>query len=144
MERPTLFTFSTFERIRYADVDKMGIVYNGNYLRLFEIGRTELMRHIGIPYTEVEKMGYLLPLVEAKVQWKGSAKYDDLVEIRTTFNPEKINSTIRFDYEILVEGTVVANGYTMHSFIQANTFRAVKPPKFFLELIREIINKDKL
>ncbi len=141
MEKSKTLKYSTTERIRYADVDKMGVVYNGNYLRLFEIGRTELMRNYGIPYPEVEKLGYILPLVEACVKWKGSAKYDDLVEIRTEFNPENLNSTIRFDYEILVDGKTIAIGYTVHSFVLSGKFRAVKPPKFFIEHIRKITNE---
>jgi len=130
------------ERIRYADVDKMGIVYNGNYLRLFEIGRTELMREYGIPYTEVEQNGYILPLIEANIKWSGSAKYDDIVDIETTFDPGKINSTVRFDYEIRVNGKLIASGYTIHTFVRLGTFRAVKPPKFFLEKISKITKPE--
>lgn len=133
---------SVSERIRYADVDKMGIVYNGNYLRLFEIGRTELMRNFGIPYADFESQGYLLPLVEANIRWKGSARYDDVVEIKTTFDPSAVNSTLRFDYEIFVDGELIANGYTIHSFIRADTFRAVKPPKFFIEHLEKLTNKE--
>ncbi len=129
---------SVFFRIRYADVDRMGVVYNGNYLRFFEIGRTELMRSIGIPYSLVEKKGYFLPLVEAKIKWKGSAHYDDLIEIVTTFDPESIGSTIQFDYLIKVEKREIANGYTIHCFVTSDNFKAVKPPKFFLEIIENI------
>lgn len=129
---------SVFLRICYADVDKMGVVYNGNYLRFFEIGRTELMRSIGIPYTSVEERGYLLPLVEAKIKWKGSAHYDDLIEIVTTFEPENIGSTIRFDYLIKVEDCEIASGYTIHCFVSSENFKPVKPPKFFLEIIENI------
>ncbi|MCX7908637.1 MAG: acyl-CoA thioesterase [Ignavibacteria bacterium] len=139
MKDASLLSFVTNERVRYADVDKMGVVYNGNYLRFFEIGRTELMRHFGIPYSEVEKQGYLLPLIEAKIVWKGSAKYDDVLEITTLFNSKEINSTIRFDYEIRVDGKIIVNGYTVHSFVRADNFRAVKPPSFFLNKVEEII-----
>ncbi|MGB9771325.1 MAG: acyl-CoA thioesterase [Candidatus Kapaibacteriota bacterium] len=136
------FSLTVRERIRYADVDKMGVVYNGNYLRLFEIGRTELMRTIGIPYTDVEQFGYLLPLVEAAIQWKGFAKYDDIVEIRTTFNPANLSSTIRFDYEIFNEGNLIVRGYTLHSFVRSESFQAVKPPKFFIEHLRKLTNNE--
>ncbi len=136
--------YSVKTRVRYADVDKMGIVYNGNYLRLFEIGRTELMRHYGIPYSEIELKGYILPLVEAKIQWKGSAKYDDVLEIQTIFDPQNVNSTIKFDYTIKVENKTIAVGYTIHSFVRADSFRAVKPPKFFLETIQEITKANNI
>lgn len=144
MDDYRILVYSVKERIRYADVDRMGVVYNGNYLRFFEIGRTELMRHFGIPYKDFETQGYLLPLVEANIKWKGSARYDDVVEIRTTFNPANVNSTIRFDYEVLVDNQVVASGFTVHSFVRADTFRAVKPPKFFLEHLKRINKKENI
>lgn len=144
MDDYRILVYSVKERIRYADVDRMGVVYNGNYLRFFEIGRTELMRHFGIPYKDFETQGYLLPLVEAKIKWKGSARYDDVVEIKTTFNPANVNSTIRFDYEVLVDNQVVASGFTVHSFVRADTFRAVKPPKFFLEHLKRINKKENI
>lgn len=134
----------TFQlRVRYADTDKMGIVYNGNYLRFFEIGRTELMRSFGIPYKELESNGYLLPLLEAKVEWKGTARYDDLLDIVTRFNPNEVKPRIRFEYQILCEGKEIASGYTIHTFVRADGFRAVRPPKFFLDKLQKQTNGSK-
>lgn len=131
----------TFQiRVRYADTDKMGIVYNGNYLRFFEIGRTELMRSCGIPYKDLESHGFFLPLLEAKVEWKGTARYDDLLDIVTRFNPNEIASRIRFEYRVLHEGKEIAVGYTTHTFVRADGFRAVRPPKFFLDKLRKRMN----
>jgi len=124
-------------RIIYADVDKMGVVYNGNYLRFFEIGRTELMRGLGLPYAEVEKMGYFLPLIEAKIGWKGAAHYDDLIEIVTRYVPDISSPKIRFDYKIFVGKKEIASGYTIHSFVRVDNFKAVKPPKFFFEILEK-------
>ena len=56
---------TTALRVRYADTDKMQFVYNGKYLEYFEVGRTELLRHVGLPYSEIETAGYQLPLREA-------------------------------------------------------------------------------
>ncbi|MCX7880544.1 MAG: acyl-CoA thioesterase [Ignavibacteria bacterium] len=128
---------SIFIRIPYADVDKMGIVYNGNYLRYFEQGRTELMRNFGLPYSEVESRGYILPLVEAHINWKGSARYDDLIEIQTSFDPRSVNSKIRFDYHLFSNEREIATGFTVHTFVRADKFVPVRPPKFFLEWIKE-------
>jgi acyl-CoA thioester hydrolase len=68
-------------RVRYADTDQMQIVYNGKYLEYFEVGRAEMMRAIGLPYSTVEKKGYQLPLLEAKVKYLNPAFYDDLLEV---------------------------------------------------------------
>src|SRR5512147_3143405 len=82
-------------RVRYADTDRMGIVYNGNYLTFFEIGRTELMRQHGLVYTELEKNGILLPLIESHVNYRQPAYYDNLLIIRSELNINNIRATIR-------------------------------------------------
>lgn len=132
---------SVMLRIYYADVDKMGIVYNSNYLRYFEIGRTELMRHFGISYSFVEAQGFLLPLIEANIRWKGSARYDDIIEIQTSFYPDFLTPKVRFDYNIKTSEKLIAYGYTIHTFVRSDNFRPVRTPKFFLEKIEKIITQ---
>ncbi len=132
---------SVLLRVYYADVDKMGIVYNGNYLRYFEIGRTELMRHFGIPYSLVEEQGYLLPLIEANIKWKGSARYDDTIEIETSFYPDFFNPKVRFEYVIKTSDKIIAYGYTIHTFVRCEDFRPVRTPKFFIDKIEQIITQ---
>lgn len=74
-----------FYRVIYGDTDCGGVMYYANYLRLFEMGRTELIRAYGLSYKEIEEeMGIILPVVEVKARYKASAKYDDLLRIRTT------------------------------------------------------------
>lgn len=126
-------------RVRYADTDKMGIVYNGNYLTYFEIGRTELMRNFGLPYSDLENKGYLLPLSEAYVQYKLPAQYDQLIDIETklVWHGEP---TIRFEYNILHNETNLCKGHTVHVFLNSETRSTVKPPKLFVELIDKIRN----
>jgi acyl-CoA thioester hydrolase len=122
-------------RVRYADTDKMGFVYNGNYLAFFEVGRTELIRSTGLPYTEFEDAGYQLPLVEAKVEYKNPAHYDDVLEVEAYMDFE-LKATIQLNYVVRRGETVIAKGYTIHSFMNAETQRAVRPPKIFVEAIQ--------
>ncbi|MCB0439221.1 MAG: acyl-CoA thioesterase, partial [Mangrovimonas sp.] len=68
-------------RVRYADTDKMQFVYNGKYLEYFEVGRTELLRNVGLPYSNIKKEGYQLPLMEAGLKYKNPAHYDDVLLI---------------------------------------------------------------
>lgn len=123
-------------RVRYADTDKMGIVYNGNYLAFFEVGRTELMRSRGLPYTEFEAEGYLLPLVESHVNYKAPAYYDDLLNVVATLDVDAITSTLKFNYSVFRNDIFIANGYTIHSFLKTETMRPVRPPKFFIEKLQ--------
>jgi acyl-CoA thioester hydrolase len=121
-------------RVRYADTDKMGIVYNGNYLAFFETGRNELLRNTVMPYTEVEKNGFMLPLTEAHVNYKNPAKYDDLLEIFAKLEYEN-KPIIKISYEIKVEEKLIATGYTTHVFVKKEDLSPTRPPKFFLDII---------
>ncbi|WP_178075098.1 acyl-CoA thioesterase [Paenibacillus albus] len=70
-------------RVRYQETDQMGVVFHGNYLTWFEIGRTELVRSLGLSYIEIEKAGLLLPVVDANISYVSPARYDDIVFICT-------------------------------------------------------------
>lgn len=128
---------TTAVRVRYADTDKMGVVYNGNYLTYFEIGRTELLRAIGLPYAEMEHAGYLLPLSEAKVTYKIPAKYDDILMVTAIFQMTRGSATITIRYVIRREEDVIAEGFTVHPFLNAVTMRPVRPPVFFIEHVEK-------
>lgn len=105
-------------RVRYGDTDKMGISYYANYLVWFEAARTEYFRKLGLPYTECEKKGYYLPVVEAGIKYKGSSTYDDLLIVRTSVSELKL-SAMRFEYQVF-HGTTKAlltTGFTVHVFV---------------------------
>lgn len=121
-------------RVRYADTDKMGIVYNGKYFEFFEVGRTELMRNCGLPYTEFEKAGYILPLTETYASFVSPAHYDDILDIKAVLKVE-YKPLIRFDYNIFRADTTIAIGYTVHTFLSAKTRGPVKPPKMFFDAL---------
>jgi acyl-CoA thioester hydrolase len=119
-------------RVRYADTDQMGYMYNGHYLRLFEIGRTELLRQAGVPYRQLEEQGLLLPVLEAHVRYHAPAYYDDVLTIVTTYQP-RYGATLRLEYTICRSDVVLADGYTIHSFVSKEHRRAVRPPAWFIE-----------
>lgn len=133
----TKLEYTTNIRVRYADTDKMGIVYNGKYLEYFEVGRAELMRSYGLPYVAFEKAGYFLPLVEAHVNYRTPAYYDDLVQIQAIYYPE-IKATVKFNYKCFVNEEIVADGHTIHSFLNAKTRKPTRPPKFFIDSLRKM------
>jgi len=71
--------FQVRYRVIYGDTDAGGVVYNANYLRFFEIGRSEMMRAWAMPYREIEKQGFILPVTETYLRYKAPARYDDLL-----------------------------------------------------------------
>ncbi len=133
-----MLTYKTEIRIRYADTDQMQFVYNGKYLEYFEVGRTELLRSTGLSYKKVESEGYQLPLVEAHLKYISAAFYDDILIIES-FLKEIPKLKMRIDYRIFRKGNdvLVTEGYTEHVFINRESKRPVRPPKFFIDAIRK-------
>jgi acyl-CoA thioester hydrolase len=129
-------------RVRYADTDKMGVVYNGMYFTFFEVGRTELMRNFGLPYTEFENAGYILPLVETGARFLSSAFYDDLLEVEAILSLE-IKPLVKFEYNILRNNTTIVTGFTVHSFVKADTRKPVKPPRMYVDALEAFRNNLK-
>lgn len=105
-------------RVIYGDTDQMGVVYYANYFRYFEFARSEYFRRRGGSYVEVEKQGNLLPVVEANCQYKQSARYDDLLVIRTTVS-KLGRASLTFSYEVRRENeeTILCTGHTVHACI---------------------------
>lgn len=107
-------------RVRYAETDQMGIVYYANYFVWFEVGRTDLLRHAGRSYREMEREGFSLPVVEAHCEYRQPARYDEELEIRTRAGLLSA-VRVRFDYEVVrpSDDTVLAGGYTVHAALDA-------------------------
>jgi len=125
-------------RVRYAETDMMGIAYHGNYLPWFEIGRTALLREQGLPYAELEKMGYRLPVLEVHAKYKRPALYDDVLTIETTMSERPI-LRIRLDYRILRGTELLATGHTEHAFINHES-QPVRPPAQLVTRMKEIFS----
>ncbi|PKL86002.1 MAG: acyl-CoA thioesterase [Ignavibacteriae bacterium HGW-Ignavibacteriae-1] len=131
----TFQNVATF-RVRYADTDRMGFLYNGNYLTLFEIGRTELMRTHDMNYRKMEDEGFMLPLTQAYAKYNHPAYYDDVLEIQAALEYTG-GALLRFNYNILKDNTIITNGFTEHIFMNSKSRKPMKPPKFFLDIINE-------
>jgi acyl-CoA thioester hydrolase len=74
---------TTHVRVRYGETDQMQVVYHAAYLTYFEIGRTEFIRNLGLPYAEMERRGVLLAVADASLRYHAAAKYDDLLRVET-------------------------------------------------------------
>ena len=103
-------------RVRYAETDKMGVVYYANYLVWFEVARADLLRSLGWTYREMELEGVSLPVIEAHCDYRKPARYDDEIEVRTQGH---VLSPVRmeFQYEVIrkQDEVVTATGRTVHA-----------------------------
>ena len=121
-------------RVRYADTDQMGVAYYANYFVWFEVARTDWLRAAGLTYRELEADGVLLPVIDARCQYKAPARYDDALSVATV---ARIVSPARlgFDYEITGPSALVAVGSTIHATMD-RTGRPMRLPARLKELIR--------
>lgn len=113
--------YKTDIRVPYADTDRMGIVYHANYIKYFEIGRTEYLREIGYPYAQLESEGIWLPVASVRCEYKSPARYDDLLTVNTWVGELK-SATIVMAYEIYrkADDVIIAKGETKHPITDAN------------------------
>ena len=134
-------------RVRYAETDQMGVVYYANYLVWFEIGRVELLRSLGLAYSQLEtEHECILPVVEASCRYRSPARYDDEILIETT--PALLRgSVIKFAYRILrkaPEGEqpkLLAEGETVH--VVCDDRMNKKPlPEHYAEALRSLMAKE--
>ena len=112
--------------VRYAETDMMGVVYHGNYLPWFEVGRTNLLKELGLPYRRLEEDGFRLPVLEVSARYLRPAVYDDTVTIVTRLHDRPL-LRIRLDYEVRRGDELLATGHTVHAFIDREG-RPVRPP----------------
>jgi len=119
----------------------MRFVYYGKFFEYFEQGRSDLLRNIGLPYPQIEEMGLFLPVIEAHARYRRAARYDELLNI-ITYLREMPVARVRLDYEVFKDGEdeILADGYTIHSFVNALTSKPTRAPAQFTETIERMMN----
>lgn len=126
--------FSTISfRVRYGETDQMGVVYHGNYAQYLELGRVEWLRGLGITYRSMEENGTMLPVIFLQIDYKKSAKYDDLITVETQLK-KRPTAKIEFDYKIYGESReLLVEAKTVLAFIDMATGRPKRCPEYILE-----------
>lgn len=128
-----MFVFETKIRVRYADTDQMGYVYNGNYATYYEVGRTEALRSLGMTYKSMEEDGVMLPVLEMKSKFFKPVKYDELITLKVTI-ADKPGVRILFKYDIYNENNEhVHTGETTMVFVDMQKNKPCLPPASFTD-----------
>ena len=124
-------------RVRYAETDQMGVVYHSEYLVWCEVGRTEYIRALGLPYAEMERRGALLAVADASLRYHGSARYDDMIRVETTVTEVRSRAVV-FEYLIrhLPSGTRLVTARTMLVSLDRNARPAPLPAE-----VRELLER---
>jgi acyl-CoA thioester hydrolase len=124
-------------RVRYAETDQMRYVYHGNYAQYLEMGRIEWLRNLGVSYKTMEETGIMLPVISLNINYLKSAKYDDLLTLKTTL-VNKPSVKIDFSYEIYNEqNELLTTANTTLVFINMETNKPTRPPKYLLDKLKK-------
>ncbi len=125
--------------VRYAETDKMGITHHSVYPIWYELARTEIIKNIGITYTEMEKQGIMLPLAELNCKYMEPSTYEDKLRIRVWIS-KLTPARIVFNYETYKVETekLIATGSTVHAFASSKTLKPLNFKKVFPEYYEKI------
>ncbi len=127
---------NTYQRVRYGEVDQMGFMYYGNYALYYEVGRSEIIRHSGYTYADMEKDGIVMPVVKLNCKYLRPAKYDDLIRIETTIKELPHNSFITFHHQLYNEANELLHKSEITlTFFDPVTQKRVPMPKQFYDFL---------
>ncbi|MFD1063657.1 acyl-CoA thioesterase [Winogradskyella litorisediminis] len=132
-----MYKSETKIRVRYGETDQMGVVYHANYATYFEVGRTEWLRQYGITYKSMEDNGIMLPVISLEIKYKNSAKYDDILTVKTSIK-NLPKARIEFDYELINQNEeLIATGNTVLVFVDMKRNRPTRCPDYLMKKLTE-------
>ena len=135
-----MYSFDAKLCVRYYETDQMGIVHHSNYVRYYELARTEMMIHLGFSYGTMEKEGVMMPVVSASSKYIKPAYYEDELTVRITVK-DLPTARMYFFYEIFNQhGELINTGETCLSFTNMTTNRPCRPPQRLIDMMKGILN----
>lgn len=139
MEIVHMVNYQTDIRVRYAETDRMGYVYYGNFAVFFEVARVETLRSVGITYKSLEDDGILLPVKEYSICYHKPAFYDDMLRIETII-PTAPTAKIRFEYKTFRGGELLNTAITELVFVDKLSGRPMRCPSHVLKAMHPFFN----
>ena len=123
-------------RVRYSETDQMSVVYHGNYVPYFEMGRVEWLRNKGISYKSLEESGIALPIVSMTINYKKPARYDDLLTVITKF---KSQSSVKAEFDCEIwndQNELLTTAHFILVFVNINTGKPIVPPEYIFDIMK--------
>ena len=132
--------FETKVRVRYAETDRMGYCYYGNFAAYFEVARVEALRELGVTYKQLEDDGIILPVLDYQIRYFLPAYYDEVLRIETNIEEVK-GARIFFSYKTFNEKNEQLNQSTSTLvFVDFNSKKPMNPPAYLVDIMREVAN----
>jgi len=136
-----MFSTETQIRVRYAETDQMGVVYHGNYIPYFESSRAEAIRQLGFTYSDMEKMGIIMPVIDVHCRYFRPAKYDDLLTVKAILKELPIHHKIEFHHEVYNEANeLLVIGKIILYFMEAKGMKRTTMPSPLLQKLQPYFN----
>ncbi|MEX2597858.1 MAG: thioesterase family protein [Salibacteraceae bacterium] len=133
--------FETTLRVRYAETDRMGYCYYGNFAAYFEVARVEALRELGVTYRKLEDDGVILPVLDYQIKYFKPAYYDEMLRIETVIEEVK-GARIYFKYKTFNQQNEQINAAsTTLVFVDFKSKKPINPPKYLLEILTKAANK---
>ena len=128
------FSFSTDVKVRFAETDAQGIAHNSNYFVWFEVARVEYLERYTGGYQRLRDLGLEAVVLETHVRYLEPAKFDDRLTVHARCLDVR-GARFRYEYAIERGGVVIADGWTAHATVDAQTFRPTRAPSWLTEAI---------
>lgn len=121
--------------VRYAETDQMKFAHHANFIIWFEHGRIQLLKKLGFPYSELEKEGYLIPVLEVHAYYLKYALFDERLKLKTTI-PKLPSAKQIFEYEVFnARDELICTGKSVHTFMNKQN-KAIRPPRKLVKMLR--------
>lgn len=133
-------SYTHVHRVRYRECDPMGVTYHTHYLDHFEAARTEMLRHVGITYREIEESGIIMPVTDVSIKYHKPGRYDDLLHIHTHMAEYSGGVRVEISYEVenADTGDLLVTGKTTLCFVDRKTGRPTRAPKAFKDSLARL------
>ena len=128
------FSFSTDVKVRFAETDAQGIVHNSNYVVWFEIARVDYLERYAGGYQRLRDLGIEAVVLETHVRYLEPARFDERLQVHARCLDVR-GARFRFEYSIERGGTTIADGWTAHATVDAQTMRPTRVPSWLQEAI---------
>ena len=132
------FRYKSEFRVRFGETDLQGVLFNGNFLLYVDTAQMDYLRHIGVTYADMRAQGHDILIVDARVQFRSAARYDEVIEVYARIY-EIGNSSIKMDFEMAEKesGRLVANAQTVYVIVAEEGGRPCRVPAYLRRAVRD-------
>lgn len=132
------FRYKAEFRVRFGETDLQGVVFNANYLLYVDTAQMDYLRDVGVPYSLMRSEGHDIVIVEANLQFKSPARFDEIIDAYVRV-PEIGNTSVRMEFELYERGSgrLVASARTIYVIVQEKTGEPVRVPSYLRRAVRE-------